>query len=109
MRENEAEDARRNRQRHDRIRHSKLRHPDSIVKAHKALLKEIDKGPNYACTVCHRTMYKESKVELKISVLRKASLVNTCRTLLKIVSGKEWLCKTCQKHLKREVIPLRPK
>ena len=105
QREMETSEAKSKRQKVDKERQFRSKHPDSIEKAHKLFLKEITKSPEYACTVCHRTMYKENVSELRVASYKNLTLVNTCRTHLRTVANKEWICKTCQNHLKKENIP----
>ena len=50
----------------DKERHHESRHPTLIECARKQFLKDIQKSPEYSCTVRHRSMYKESTVEFKI-------------------------------------------
>ena len=105
QRETETPEAKSKRQKVDKERQSRSRNPESIEKARKLFLKEITKSPEYTCTVCHRAMYKENTCELKVSNYKNLNLVNTCRTHLKTVANKEWICKTCQNHLKKGNIP----
>ena len=50
-------------------------------------------------------MYKESTMEFKISSYKNSDVPNACRTHLKTISDKEWICLTCHRHLKKGAIP----
>ena len=73
--------------------------------ARKQFLKEIQKGPDYSCTVCHRSMYEESTMAFKISSYKNAAVSNACRTHLKTISDKEWIYFTCHRQLQKGAIP----
>ncbi|KAH3825331.1 hypothetical protein DPMN_127206 [Dreissena polymorpha] len=56
-REKESDTEKKRRQIIDKALHAETRHPKSIDKANKQFLKEIQKSPEYRCTVCHIMMY----------------------------------------------------
>jgi len=89
----------------DKNVHAILRHPNTIDKGKRQFLKEIQKSPEYACTVCHRTMYKENVIQFRVGSFRNTALAESCRTHLKTVSDKEWICTTCQRHLNKGTTP----
>ena len=69
-------------------------------------------GPEYVCTSCHRMMYKHSVVFFKPAKYTKV----TPELLLKIdehsyvsFDNKQWICKTCDSSLSRNVLPLQAK
>ena len=104
-RERETLTEKQRKQRKDKEKHHESRHPTLIECATKNFVKEIQKSPEYSCTVCHRLMYKESTIELKISSYKNSDVPNACRTHLKTISDKEWICLTCHRHLKKGAIP----
>ena len=75
---------------------------------------DIKKGPDFVCTCCHRLMYKKSVFPCNpakyskcghdlLNCVFSADLRYVCDT------GKEWVCMTCDRALKRGVMPLQAK
>ena len=75
---------------------------------------DIMNGPDYVCTCCHRLMYRKSVVSCNpakyskctndlLNCVFKADLRYVCDT------GSEWVCNTCDRALKRGVMPLQAK
>ena len=64
----------------------------------------VSEGPLYVCTCCDQLWYKHSVVPA--STLRKSNPDVQTRLLNKVsVNNVEWLCKTCNKHLKNNKVP----
>ena len=83
----------------------------SIQQAITSFHSDIKKGPDFVCTCCHRLMYSKSVVPCNPAKYTKCS-----DDLLKCVfsaditdTGNEWVCKTCDRALKRGVMPLQAK
>ena len=82
----------------------------AILSFHRA----IKNGPDFVCTCCHRMMYRKSGVPCNLAKYSKCS-----NDLLKNVfssdhryssnDGNEWVCLTCDRALKRGVMPLQAK
>ena len=75
---------------------------------------DIKNGPDFVCTCCHRLMYRKSVVPCNVAKYSKCSndLLNSVfSTDLRHVcdTGNEYVCKTCDKALKRGVMPLQAK
>ena len=75
---------------------------------------DIKNGPDFVCTCCHRLMYSKSVVPCNLVKYTKCSndlLECVFSADLRHVSdtGNEWLCKTCDRALKRGVMPLQAK
>ena len=75
---------------------------------------DIKNGPDFVCTCCHRLMYRKSVVTCNPAKYSKCS-----NDLLKCVfsadlryvcdTGNEYVCNTCDRALKRGVMPLQAK
>ena len=91
----------------------------SIEQAILSFHSEIKNGPEFVCTCCHRMMYRKSVLLCRVGKYSKCS-----KDLLKIVfsadlgfpdlgyisnDGNEWVCMTCDRALKRGVMPLQAK
>ena len=71
-------------------------------------------GPDFVCTCCHRMMYRKSVVLCNKAHYTKldANLFNNVFSAdISYIScdGKEWVCKTCDRALKRGYMPLQAK
>ena len=62
-------------------------------------------GPTYVCTSCDQLFYRHSVV--KAAHLISLNIEKVSTTLLNRVSedNTEWICKTCEKHLKHNKLP----
>ena len=74
---------------------------------------DIKNGPDFVRLCCHRLMYNKSVVPCNLAKYTKCS-----NNLLECVfsagvrvndTGNEWVCKTCDRALKRGVMPLQAK
>ena len=86
----------------------------SIEHAISAFNCEIRNGPDFVCTCCHRMMYKKTVVPCNKDKYTKASnaiLLKVLSADLKYISndGNEWICKTCDRSLKRGSMPFQAK
>ena len=75
---------------------------------------DIKKGPDFVCTCCHRMMYSKSVVPCNLAKYSKCSndlLKNVFSADNHYISidGNEWVCLTCDRALKRGVMPLQAK
>ena len=75
---------------------------------------DIKSGPDFVCTCCHRMMYRKSVVPGNLAKYSKCSndlLQNVFSADHHYISndGNEWVCKTCDRALKRRVMPLQAK
>ena len=85
-----------------------------IESAIAAFHSEVKLGPEFVCTCCRRMMYRKSVV-----VCNKGKYTKTSTDVLhKVFSpdysyisfgGKEWMCKTCDRALRRGCIPVQAK
>ena len=62
------------------------------------------------CTSCHRLMYKQSVVPLKVHMYTKASPVLLAdvlgaESIYTCFDGNQWICKTCSTALSRGNMP----
>ena len=83
---------------------------EAIVSFHS----DIKNGPDFVCTCCHRLMYRKSVVLCNTAKYSKCSsdLLNCVfKADLRYVcgTGSEWVCKTCDRALKRGVMPVQAK
>ena len=86
----------------------------TVEYAISAFHSEIKSGPDFVCTCCHRMMYRKSVV-----VCNKDKYVKAGNNVLQKVfsadfayissDGKEWMCKTCDRALKRGFMSLQAK
>ena len=86
----------------------------SVQQAIMSFHSDIKNGPDYVCTCCHRLMYNKSVVSCNLAKYSKCSnnlLECVFSADLRYVSdtGNEWVCKTCDRTLKRGVMPLQAK
>ena len=87
---------------------------DSVQQAIVAFHTDIKNGPNFVCTCCHRLMYQKSVVQCNPAKYSKCTndLLNAVFSAdMRYVCdiGKEYICKTCDRALKRGVMPLQAK
>ena len=107
------------RQQHDReykasVRAAKKANDVSIEQAIVSFHSDIKNGPDFVCTCCHRLMYRKSVVPCNPAKYSKCSndLLNCVFSAdLRYVcdTGNEYVCKTCDRALKRGVMPLQAK
>ena len=82
----------------------------SVECAISAFHAEVKLGPDFVCTCCHRMMYRKS-----VTLCNKANY--TADVIQKVFSadlsissdGNEWVCRTCDRTLKRGNMPLQAK
>ena len=86
----------------------------SIQQAIMSFHSDIKNGANFVCTCCHRLMY--SVVSCNIVKYSKCSndllecvFSADLRYMYVSDTGNEWVCKTCERALKRGVMPLQAK
>jgi hypothetical protein len=60
--------------------------------------------PKYVCSCCCRQLYRQSAVTVDMNNYKHKEVVKTCLTET-LSDLKEYICKTCQKTLKRGKIP----
>ena len=90
---------------------------NSIVSVEHAILvfhSAIKNGPDFVCVCCHRMMYRKSVVPCNLAKYSKCSkdlLQNVFSADVCYISndGNEWVCMTCDRALKRGVMPLQAK
>ena len=86
----------------------------SIEQAIVSFHSDIKNGPDFVCTCCHRLMYGKSVVPCNpakyskcgndlLNCVFSANLRYVCDT------GNEYVCRTCDRALKRGVMPLQAK
>ena len=93
---------------------NKRRKSLSIEYAISAFHSEVRFGPDFVCTCCHRMMYRKSVVPCNrvkytragTDVLQKIFSDDLCYITS---DGKEYMCKTCDRTLKRGTLPLQAK
>ena len=70
-------------------------------------------GPDYVCTCCHRMMYRKSVISCNKAnyTYTKANADVIQKADLSYISfdGKQWVCRTCDRTLKRGNMPLQAK
>ena len=83
----------------------------SVECAVSAFHSKVKFGPDYVCTCCHRMMYRKSvilcnKAKASADVIQKVFSAD-----LSYISfdGKQWVCRTCDRTLKRGNMPLQAK
>ena len=83
---------------------------DAII---EEFIAKVKIGPDYVCTSCHRMLYKHTVVQFKPSKYTKASseLLDKLseHAYVSKIHGKQWVCKTCDGSLSRDVIPTQAK
>ena len=88
---------------------SKVRPVVTVIEEFQAKVKV---GPEYVCTSCHRMMYKHSVVIFKPTKYTQASpelLGKIDKHCYVIYDDNQWICKTCDSSLSRNVLPLQAK
>ena len=63
---------------------------------------KVKVGPEYVCTSCHRMVYKHSVVDFNPAKYTKA-------TPELLLNNNQWIYKTCDSSLSRNVLPLQAK
>ena len=110
VRTNEDVESSINRVTQSRLRMQQSRHKLlSIDEAMLAFHAKIKEGPDYVCTVCHRMMYK-----LGVVVYSRDNYCKGDLSILELVNsfefvcadGRQWICRTCNVHLKRSSLPV---
>jgi hypothetical protein len=96
------------------VRAAKKANDVSIEQAIVSFHSDIKNGPDFVCTCCHRLMYRKSVVPCNPAKYSKCSndLLNCVFSAdLRYVcdTGNEYVCKTCDRALKRGVMPLQAK
>ena len=86
----------------------------SVECAMSAFHAEVKLGPEFVCACCHRMMYRKSVILCNRANYTKANteiLQEVFSPKLGYISsdGKEWVCKTCNRTLKRGTLPLQAK
>ena len=85
----------------------------SVECAISAFHAEVKFGPDFVCTCCHRMMYRKSVILCNKANYTKASadvIQKVFSADLSISSdGNEWVCRTCDRTLKRGNMPLQAK
>ena len=86
----------------------------SLQQAIVSFHSDIKNGPDFVCTCCHRLMYRKSVVSCNSAKYSKCSndLLNCVFSSdLRYIcdTGSEWVCLTCDRALKRGVLPLQAK
>ena len=87
---------------------------NSVQQAIETFLTVIRNGPDFVCTCCHRLMYRNSVVPCNPAKYTKCSddlLSSVFSADLRYVcdTDDEYVCKTCDRALKRGVMPLQAK
>ena len=96
------------------VRAAKKANDVSIEQAIVSFHSDIKNGPDFVCTCCHRLMYRKSAVPCNPAKYSKCSndLLNCVFSAdLRYVcdTGNEYICKTCDRALKRGVMPVQAK
>ena len=86
----------------------------SVECAISAFHAEVKLGPEFVCACCHRMMYRKIVILCNRGNYTKANteiLQEVFSPKLGYISsdGKEWVCKTCDRTLKRGTLPLQAK
>ena len=87
-------------------------HSVTLEAALSTFQSEVKLGPNFVCTCCHRMMYRKSVVRCNRDKYTKVGadvLNNVLSADLKYIScdGNIWICKTCDRSLKRGSMPVK--
>ena len=72
----------------------------------------VNEGPDYVCTVCHRIMYRVSVVMYRRHNYTKCSedvLQSAYSLEYTSIDGKQWICRTCDRQLRKGVLPAQAK
>ena len=73
---------------------------------HVAVFKgKIQGGPCFICVVCNRCLYKRTVVKFKEKKYQLDDLESELNTKVKSFDGKIYICRTCDKNLKKNKIP----
>ena len=74
---------------------------------------EVKLGPDFVCTCCHRMMYRKSVIACnRANYTKGADVIQMVFSAdLSYISfdGKQWVCRTCDRALKRGAMPLQAK
>ena len=74
---------------------------------------EVKLGPDFVCTCCHRIMYRKSVIACnRANYTKGAEVIQMVFSAdLSYISfdGKQWVCRTCDRALKRGNMPLQAK
>ena len=84
----------------------------SVNEAIESFHSKIREGPDCVCTVCHRMMYREGVLVYNRYNYQKGSdsmLESVFKMEYVCLDGKQWICKTCNQHLKRGSLPSQAK
>ena len=86
----------------------------SIECAVSAFHSKVKFGPDYVCTCCHRMMYRKTVIPCNKAKYTKVSadvIQKVFSADLSYISfdGKQWVCRTCDRTLKRGTMPLQAK
>ena len=115
MRASETQEQTLQRQKQDRTHRANKRKRSLLVEdAIAAFHSEIKLGPDFVCTCCHRMMYQKSVVPCNKVKYTKTSadvIQKVFSADLSYISsgGEEWICKTCDRLLSRDYMPVQAK
>ena len=105
------EQALRRRQGNKQTMSTKRKRNVSVESAVSAFHSEIKLGPDYVCTCCHRMMYRKSVIPCNKANYTNDVIQKVFSADLSYISfdGKQWVCRTCDRTLKRGNMPLQAK
>ena len=63
----------------------------------------MSRGPEYVCSCCNRLWYKHSVITAE--KLRLSNPAGEYLPTKTSVDGIEWICQSCDRHMKKEKIP----
>ena len=91
----------------DRQRKHASRHSVDIKEAMNKFLGHIKDFPEYICTSCNRMLYKKSVTQVQAKSFKDVNteLAKACCTGKSSPDGREWICTTCLKYVKRNSLP----
>ena len=91
----------------DQQRKHASRHSVDIKEAMNKFLGHIKDFPEYICTSCNRMLYKKSVTQVQAKSFKdvNAELAKACCTGKSSPDGREWICTTCLKYVKRNSLP----
>ena len=91
----------------DKTRKKKFRKPANIDIALDKFKQHIKEFAEYVCICCNRRLYRKSVSEVKdrMFVDTVGKLKQMCLSGKTSVDEKEWLCKICQRYLKKDAFP----
>ena len=83
----------------------------SVECAVSAFHSKVKLGPDYVCTCCHRMMYRKSVILCNYTKASADVVQKVFSADLSYISfdGKQWVCRTCDRTLKRGNMPLQAK